>query len=260
MLHVIRDRDSSLSRSEARFRALVEGISAILYTADIPPNQTILYISPQVERILGFPPEDWLRRPDLFRERLHEEDRARVLGVIAVSLRHGIDLVCEYRMRHRNGNIVWIRDEAQPIRDDTGQPVLMQGLRYDISERKRAEAEIEHLAYHDALTDLPNRRLFREQLVNTVARSVRERKRFAVHFIDLDHFKDINDSLGHPVGDALLRAVAKRFSSIVRQSETIARFGGDEFAVIQEDVHGVEDASTLAQRFIEALRTPLPYR
>ena len=256
MLNVIRERDNSLRRSEARLRDLVEGISAILYTIEVASDGAILYISPQVERILGYPPEQWIEHPELFAERLHYEDRRHVLDLIDNSQRKGIDLVCEYRMLHRDGQVVWIRDEARPIRDEQNQPVLMQGLRYDISERKRTEAEIEHLAYHDALTNLPNRRLFKDRLALAVARSARGQTRFAVHFLDLDHFKYINDSLGHPVGDALLCEVAARFLAISRPSDTIARFGGDEFAVIQEGIQDMEEASILARRFIDVLQEP----
>ncbi len=256
MLEAIRERDNSLQRSEARFRTLVEGIAAILYTTEVGADAATLYISPQLERILGFRPNEWMRRPELFREQLHGEDRERVMAQVADCQRLGVELECEYRMLHRDGQVVWIRDEARVVRDANGRPMLMQGLRYDISERKQAEARIEHLAYHDALTDLANRRLFKDRLAETLDLAARYGTRFALHFLDLDHFKDINDSLGHPVGDALLVAVAERLLGVARRSDSLARLGGDEFAAIQYGVLDARDASRMAQRYIEALRAP----
>jgi diguanylate cyclase (GGDEF)-like protein/PAS domain S-box-containing protein len=263
MVRVVRERDDSLRRSEARYRALVEGISAILYTIEVDGGATavlegakILYISPQVEGILGYAPDAWLHRPELFSERLHDGDRQRVLERISACWRSGEDFVCEYRMLHRDGQVVHIRDEGKLLHDGEDGRMVMQGLRYDISERKQAEAKIEHLAYHDSLTTLPNRLLFKVHLAAAIERAERYGHRFAVHFLDLDRFKDINDSLGHPVGDALLQAVATRLSGVVRRSDILARFGGDEFAAIQNGLTANDDALHLARRFIEALREP----
>jgi diguanylate cyclase (GGDEF)-like protein/PAS domain S-box-containing protein len=256
MVAAVRTRDVSLRRSEARYRRLVEGISAILYRADGGAGGEIRYISPQVERILGYPPKAWIERPGLFRERLHEDDRERVLAILEDCRRTGRSFDCEYRMMHRDGHQVHIRDEGSLVRDGEDKDAIIQGLRYDVSARKQAEAKIEHLAYHDVLTGLPNRLRFKDQLAAAVSSSQRYGHRFAVHFLDLDRFKDINDSLGHPVGDALLKAVARRLSGVVRKSDNLARFGGDEFAAIQQGVETAEDASSMAQRFIDALREP----
>ena len=263
MVRVVRERDDSLRRSEARYRALVEGISAIFYTTEIDDGATALdgsatslYISPQVEGILGYAPDAWLQRPELFSKRLHDDDRQRVLQMMSACWQSGGDFVCEYRMLHRDGHIVHIRDEGKLLREGDHGRMVMQGLRYDISERRQAEAKVEHLAYHDALTALPNRLLFKSHLAAAIDRAERYGHRFAVHFLDLDRFKDINDSLGHPVGDALLQAVAERLSVVVRRSDTFARFGGDEFAAIQNGIVTSDGASLMAQRFIDALREP----
>src|SRR5207249_1480973 len=120
----------------------------------------------------------------------------------------------------------------------------------DITERQRSEARIAHLARHDSLTDLPNRVLFREEMEKALSRSQRE-ETCAVMCLDLDHFKEINDTLGHPVGDALLRAAAERLRGCVREIDRIARLGGDEFAIIQSAIDRPDDASALARRIIE---------
>src|SRR5690606_33484167 len=124
----------------------------------------------------------------------------------------------------------------------------------DITRRKEAEAYINHLAYHDALTDLPNRRLFRDRLNQALRQHQRSGGKFALHILDLDHFKDINDSLGHTVGDELLRLVAGRLSGLVRGADTLARLGGDEFAILQSGIRQPSDAAVLAQKIIDSFR------
>lgn len=131
-----------------------------------------------------------------------------------------------------------------------GIPVILSVVR-DITERREAEEEIEHMAFYDNLTDLPNRFLGMEQLRLAVQNYQRDQQKFAVHILDLDHFKDINDSLGHPVGDALLKAVANRIEAVVRSSDILARLGGDEFILIQSQFHDLADVSSLAEKIIE---------
>ena len=125
----------------------------------------------------------------------------------------------------------------------------------DITERTLAEAKIKYMARHDALTELPNRTAFHESMVQALLRT-RRRPARAVLCLDLDEFKNVNDTLGHPVGDALLRAVAARLRTCVREADTVARLGGDEFAVLQIDIDRPEDAGALAQRIIEVLNEP----
>ncbi|SDR37415.1 PAS domain S-box-containing protein/diguanylate cyclase (GGDEF) domain-containing protein [Rhizobiales bacterium GAS113] len=126
----------------------------------------------------------------------------------------------------------------------------------DVTERKRAEACVVHMAHHDALTDLPNRVLFRQRLNEALARMRREDHRVAIHCLDLDHFKSVNDTLGHPVGDALLRAVSERLLSCVRETDTVSRLGGDEFAIVQDAVKTPEEVSLLATRLLDVIGAP----
>ena len=126
----------------------------------------------------------------------------------------------------------------------------------DITERKRTEEQIRHLAHHDPLTGLPNRRLFKDRLEQALALALRESHQVGVMIVDLDYFKEVNDTLGHSVGDALLGAVAARVRDMVRASDTLARIGGDEFAIIQRGLRGAHGAAVLAQKVIERVSEP----
>jgi diguanylate cyclase (GGDEF)-like protein len=129
-------------------------------------------------------------------------------------------------------------------------------LQAEIHERRAAEEQIRHLANHDALTGLPNRRLLEDRLGQALLAAKRNNGQVAVQFIDLDHFKQINDRLGHRVGDLLLQAVAQRLRSLLRQMDTVSRIGGDEFIVVLPDIHSAKAAGDIADRILEALEQP----
>ena len=126
----------------------------------------------------------------------------------------------------------------------------------DITNRKKAEETIRWLAYHDALTGLPNRMLFNNRLALELNRAQRNQQKFAVMLLDLDRFKDVNDTLGHTMGDRLLQHVGKRLENILRKSDTISRMGGDEFIILLPEITGVKDAEKIAEKIIEAIRKP----
>jgi diguanylate cyclase (GGDEF)-like protein/PAS domain S-box-containing protein len=162
----------------------------------------------------------------------------------------------EFRLQYEDGSFADVLISAATVRDAAGSPTGAVGVAVDITERTRAEERIRHLAHHDQLTGLPNRVLFQDRLRQALALARRGGTRIGLLLLDLDHFKDINDTLGHPVGDTLLRLVAERLSTSVRPSDTLARFGGDEFALVQTGLHGPEGAAALVQRLIDALAAP----
>jgi diguanylate cyclase (GGDEF)-like protein len=147
---------------------------------------------------------------------------------------------------------------AATVRDAAGKPTGAVGAGVDITDRKRAEERIRHLAHHDQLTGLPNRVLLQDRLRQALALARRNGSRVGVMLLDLDCFKDLNDTLGHPAGDWLLRAVAERLAAAIRPSDTLARLGGDEFAVVQPGLDGPEGVAALAQRLIDTLAEPFP--
>ena len=143
-----------------------------------------------------------------------------------------------------------VKDEAGEVRDYVS-------VFSDISAIKQSQEKLDFLAYHDPLTNLPNRLLFGDRLDHALQRAHREQQQLAILFLDLDRFKNINDSLGHPVGDQLLQSVAQRISGALREEDTLARLGGDEFIILVEDVHGAQDVALLAQKLMQLFRSPI---
>jgi diguanylate cyclase (GGDEF)-like protein/PAS domain S-box-containing protein len=157
----------------------------------------------------------------------------------------------------RTGRQGWVSSVYRPHHNAEGKVAGVIGLIRDITERKAAEQQIEYQAYHDALTGLANRRLFQEHLSLALALAQRRERMVAVLFLDLDHFKLVNDSLGHTVGDALLRQVAQRLKGAVREGDTVARVGGDEFTIVLQEVAHRSDAAVVANKVLEAIAAPL---
>jgi diguanylate cyclase (GGDEF)-like protein/PAS domain S-box-containing protein len=159
-------------------------------------------------------------------------------------------------LRRTDGSLVWILENATLVPGPDGQPGIIEGTIIDITERKRAEEQVKRLAFHDALTELPNRLLFHDRLSMAIALAARQPQRLAVLFLDLDRFKVINDSLGHSTGDQILRGAAERLRGCVREGDTVARLGGDEFTVLIAGLAADEDALKVAHKILETIRLP----
>jgi diguanylate cyclase (GGDEF)-like protein/PAS domain S-box-containing protein len=251
------DPKAILQRIESTYGPLAEGVPSVAYVYEPGVNGQCLYISPSIERVLGFSQDHWIREGGLWDRLLHPEDADRVISNEAECARSGEALVQEYRISHADGRIVWIRDEMTVVRgqDGTASP-LFYGVFLDVTDRKKMEAELERLALYDSLTGLPNRALFTDRLAHAIERRGREQAT-AVYFLDLDRFKRINDSLGHAAGDEVLREIAARVQRMLRPDDTVARFGGDEFTVLCESVGGVLEAVGVADRLQRELARPL---
>lgn len=163
------------------------------------------------------------------------------------------------QLTRRSGEAFPAWQSITPVRDSAGAVHHFITMFADVSDKRRAEAQIRHLAHHDVLTNLPNRALLDDRLAQGMERSRRSGQQLALLFIDLDRFKHVNDSLGHPVGDRLLKAVAQRFSRAIRDEDTLARQGGDEFVVILEALGGHGDAALVADKLLAALETPVVF-
>jgi diguanylate cyclase (GGDEF)-like protein/PAS domain S-box-containing protein len=250
----LEERETLLRDTEAKYRTLVERLPAIAYTCVPTTEGEWLYISPQVESIVGFTPQE-VRDQGLWGTQLHPDDRDRVYREEEWSRERGLPFDCVYRLIARDGHEVWIQDRAVVIRNEAGEPVVLQGVMSDITAQKVLEERLHHQAFHDGLTGLANRALFVDRTAHALARRERHHGPLAVLFMDLDDFKTINDSLGHSVGDELLRQVAERVNKCLRESDTAARLSGDEFAVLLESADERE-ATVVAIKLIEALQEP----
>jgi diguanylate cyclase (GGDEF)-like protein/PAS domain S-box-containing protein len=245
--------DDAVRVAETRYRTLVEHLPLAVYIDRIDESSSNLYTSPQIEPMLGYTVEEWSADPTLFVECLHGDDRERVLVAHERTHATGEPLHLEYRLHARDGRIVWVHDEARIIADpETGEPVL-QGYLLDITARRAAEEQLRHQAFHDPLTGLANRALFTDRVQHALV--VRSGDA-AVLFLDLDDFKAVNDGLGHLAGDALLRAVGVRLRASLSRTHTVARMGGDEFAILAEGTSSADAALDAAERITTALQAP----
>ncbi|WP_449409415.1 sensor domain-containing protein [Methylobacterium komagatae] len=208
---------------------------------------------------LGYDSDGSTEAGCFFLSTVHPDDRQAVRAQLVAHLRGLIPTVeTEYRYLRADGGFVWVLNRARvAARDAAGRALRLVGTLIDISRRKEAEMHIAHLAHHDALTDLPNRTLFRQNLDRMLAQVEHTRDHFAVLACDLDGFKTINDTLGHLVGDAVLRIVASRLCAMVRANDTVSRQGGDEFSIILGNIDGEAMASAVCQRIIAAIDEPI---
>jgi diguanylate cyclase (GGDEF)-like protein/PAS domain S-box-containing protein len=382
LVHDLRDAD-------ARYRAMVEELPAVLYVADFGAEATWHYVGPRIQELLGYSADEWQADPSLWMSHIHPDDRQRVLEDEEFDGRReiGARSVSEYRMRTRDGREVWIRDEGVVIGNERNEPMRYRGFMIDISPQKEAELalrdseeqtrliiesasqayiaidaqgriidwnaqaeatfgwsrkealgepleeliipiaeraahragiarylatgegrligkrievtalhrdgheflaeltiwpvgsgenihfsalvhditlrkelekQLQHQAFHDSLTGLANRALFRDRVAHALARQARSHGAVSVLFSDLDDFKTVNDSLGHEAGDQLLVAVAERLRAVMRPEDTTARFGGDEFAILLEETDR-DGTRRAAERILEALRSPFEF-
>jgi diguanylate cyclase (GGDEF)-like protein/PAS domain S-box-containing protein len=238
---------------EARFRSLVQHAHDLITVLD--SNATVIYQSPSIERALGYTPEEVLGAR--FDGLLVPGENSRLLHLLADGRNYagGETEVIECSLRHRDGSRRHFEIlHSNLLEDDAVGGIVLNGR--DISERKAFEEQLERQAFHDPVTGLANRALFNERVRHALVRARREHGRVAVIFLDLDDFKTVNDSLGHAAGDEVLLEVAKRLATSIRTTDTAARFGGDEFAILLE-TSGPEDAADVAERIIEHLKRPL---
>jgi diguanylate cyclase (GGDEF)-like protein/PAS domain S-box-containing protein len=262
--------EDTLAEARTRFQRMVEQLPLVTYVETFDAGSAV-YISPQIEELAGYTAEEWIADPNFFGKVLHPDDRDRVLGEFVHTHMTGDMYDGEYRLIAKDGRIVWVNDVAVRVRDEAGNPLYSQGYMVDVTARRAAEqalaesraqleqrmGEIEHQALHDALTGLPNRTLFHDRVEQSLRAARRAGGGVCVMLIDLDRFKEVNDTLGHLSGDALLREVAQRLQAPVRESDTVARLGGDEFGVLATGIATANDALVLAEKLSEALAAPI---
>lgn len=245
--------EEELRRSEARYRGLFDGVPIGLYRTT--PSGEFLDANPALVQMLGHTSREKLLTTLAGESYANPEERQRWQDVME---REGVVRNFEVQIQRPDGSRIWVRDSARAVRDDQHRVLYYEGALEDITERKLAEEQLIYDALHDALTELPNRVLFMDRLERAIERGRRhEDDGLAVLFLDLDRFKNINDSLGHIAGDQLLVEVSRRLQRCLRSSDTVARLGGDEFAILLEDITDAGEAVRVAERLQAELQMPL---
>lgn len=253
-----RRMEETLEESERKYRLLAEHASDVIWLADVQTGR-FLYVSPSVEKMRGYSPEEVMAMG--VEETVTEAGKGLVREL---SMRYTEEFlsgrreshVTELEQTHKDGRTLWVEMTTRYDRDPATGHLIVYGISRDITERKRTEARIRHMAQHDSLTDLPNRALFSDRLGLAMERAKREKGKLALLYVDLDGFKPVNDTYGHSVGDLLLKEVALRMKSCVRASDTVGRIGGDEFLVLLPEVASEEDARLIAEKLRIAVARP----
>lgn len=248
-----------LQDSEERWRFALEGTGDGMWDWNVQSGG--VFFSRRWKEMLGFAEDEIDNSLDAWKERVHPEDMPRVM----VDLQAYFDgktpgYANEHRLLCKDGSWKWVLDRGMLVsRTADGKPLRMIGTHADITKRKAAEEGIRHLAQHDALTDLPNRALLFDRLQQALAKARRDKAEMphlALMFLDLDKFKPVNDTLGHAIGDLLLKQVARRMLACVRESDTVGRLGGDEFVVLLPTIVTRQDAGIVAEKIRHALARP----
>ncbi len=254
-----REIQEALRESEERYALATRGTNDGLWDWDLNTNE--VYFSPRWKSMLGYQEKEVGNSVESWFNLVHPQDVDQLKAAIASHLQAQTpQLEKEYRILHKDGNYRWMLSRGLAVRDRDGKPYRLAGSQADITASKAAETELLHQVFHDALTGLPNRLLFTEQLEQSIERArQQEDYSFAVLFLDLDRFKVVNDSLGHLIGDQLLIAIARRLKMCVRPEDTVAHLGGDEFTILLENIRKVEDATQIAERIQNTLALPFNF-
>ena len=238
---------------EARFRSLIENSYDIISL--IAADGRVLYMSPSATRVSGYEIHELVGRniaEFVHKDYLPELGEHMQKTLLQPETVHRI----EFRYRHKDGSWRWMEATGVNMLDNPSVRSIVANIR-DITETKQAQETILHQALHDPLTGLPNRTEFVIRLEQVIESAKRHKRMFALMFLDMDRFKNINDTLGHAVGDTLLKVVATRFKSCLRAEDTVARFGGDEFLILLNEISSSQDAAIAAEKFLKAVSIPV---
>jgi diguanylate cyclase (GGDEF)-like protein/PAS domain S-box-containing protein len=246
---------ASTTRYRERLERVLTGTNDGWWDWDLENDR--LYYSPRWWTMLGYAENEMPADTALWQRLLHPDDLQRARSVFSEGLQSaGQGCTIELRLRQKDGRYLPVLTRYTIQRNADGVPVHVSGTNMDLSERKQSETQIEFLAYHDPLTQLPNRLLLLSHLERGIHAAQREKSRLALLMLDLDRFKDVNESFGHGAGDELLQQVTQRLTARLRGMDTVARLGGDEFAVLLQNIVHAEDAAFVANELLTTLHQP----
>ena len=259
MAEALQQRIAALRRSEERLSLALEGSEQSLFDWDIAAGR--IHYSARAAAMRGGPAEEQERTTEEMRAYVHPDDLDEMRRRAKAALRGDTATYeAEFRVRTLSGGWVWLRSRGRVVeRDAAGRALRLVGTDVDITRRRAAEDELRQRAEFDTLTGLPNRALFSDRITGAMARAARSGHGLALLFIDVDHFKTVNDTHGHAAGDEVLRVVAQRLRGAVRDADTVARLAGDEFTLILEGLAAQDEARAVAAKVVAVLRPPLMF-
>jgi len=250
-----RRSEAALVENSRRLRAMLDAVADVVWSLALPA-QRFDFISPACESLFGVSAEALMADPLLWLKFVHAEDRDRQRACIRLAFTGGATST-DYRIVRPDGSVRWVNDRVRLVRDEAGQPLRVDGISSDITERKEQEERLYRASHHDELTGLANRALLADRLARALARAKRNGGEVGLLLIDLDRFREINDSLGHKAGDAMLVEAAKRIGAVLRAEDSVARAGGDEFVVILGEIADESAVARVAQKIRAALVPPM---
>ncbi|BCL39508.1 EAL domain-containing protein [Nostoc sp. MS1] len=254
-LRLRKQAEAALQESQKRLDGILNSLEVVIWSIAADTFETF-YLNCAVVQVYGREMSEFYENPQLWFDIIHPEDQQRVSQSIEPLLLAGSQEL-EYRIFRPDGQVRWICNRSHVIYDTVGKPIRIEGIATDITERKNMEEKLVHHAFYDDLTGLPNRVLFMERLTQAIAKIKEDPdESFAVLFLDLDRFKVVNDSLGHLVGDQLLVSFAQRLQSCLQPEDTFARLGGDEFTILISHIKSVDDATCIAEKIHQVLKSP----
>jgi diguanylate cyclase (GGDEF)-like protein/PAS domain S-box-containing protein len=252
---------------QEQFQSLVANVPGAVYRCALSSDWEMEFMSDEVEQICGYPASEFIGSPPdrTYASVIHPDDREMVEQAVGEAVGRREPFVIDYRVLHASGEVRWVHERGRAVFAADGSVLFLDGTIFDHTAEKELEQQLEHLAYHDSLTGLPNRTLFGEHVDLALNRAQRRGESVAVLFVDLDDFKLVNDSFGHQIGDQLLCQVAERLRGVARSTDVIARQGGDEFLILMADLPllgndslPTDQATKLAERIAKTLTEPIP--
>ena len=252
----VRDGEQSRQSAADRYRELIARIPALTYLARADATRSTAFMSPQAEAMSGFAAGEWMSDPDFWSKRIQAQDRERVLSEYRRSVATGDPFLSEYRVVKRDGHLAWWRDEGRVYRDGSGAPPLVGGVILDVTAHRQAEDTIRDVIHRDPLTSLANRSLLQRRLQQALDPTRREQRPVAVLLVDLDGFREVNNTLGHQNGDLVIQEVAARLGDVLGEVDRVARVRGDEFALLLPDADAAL-AQQVAAKVLKALEQPI---